>query len=308
MSTDTPATDNPATDNPATGNPYRLAVGYINTPSGKDGVAFAAALAAVTGAAIDLICVLHPVPYDGNPGVGGYMERVENQAAEWLAEGAALIPDGIETRAVVTVNDSFTAGLIEIARQAGAAMIVVGGATDGLIRRHRLGTVSTELLHSSPLPVALAPRGYVERRRVKIDMLTVAVPATDSGSSPLPFSLGLAELASIDIRLLSLVSLDLPFADESSLEARKQQVAVAQKLLEDTRASVDLDIDVEVLVADGDTLDEALDNLPWDDNDIVAVGSGRLGADDRVFLGTTAARILRWTTAPVIVVPRDATP
>ena len=75
-----------------------------------------------------------------------------------------------------------------------------------------------------------------------------------------------------------------------------------------TAYGLDVDLEVDVLVADGDTLDEALANLPWDANDIVAVGSGHLGADNRVFLGTTAARILRWTTAPVIVVPKESTP
>lgn len=185
-------------------------------------------------------------------------------------------------------------------------MIVVGGTGDGIISRHALGTVSTELLHSSPLPVALAPRGYARRSDVVIDMITVAVPVKKSASDPLPFAIRFAEAASIDVRLLSLVSLD-PTVDDTSLAVRKQQVDVARKLLEHTRDQLDVDLEVDVLVADGDTLDEALANLPWDANDIVAVGSGHLGADNRVFLGTTAARILRWTTAPVIVVPKEST-
>lgn len=295
-----------STDDNSAASTNRVAVGYLATQSGDDGVALGAAIATITGAAIDLICVVHPVPYDGQPGIDQYMERLENQAAEWLADGASRIPEGIEVRTVVTVHESFTEGLIEVAEQSGAAMIVVGGTGDGIISRHTLGTVSTELLHSSPLPVALAPRGYARRSDVVIDMITVAVPVKKSASDPLPFAIRFAEAASIDVRLLSLVSLD-PTVDDSSLAVRKQQVDVARKLLEHTRDQLDVDLEVDVLVADGDTLDEALDNLPWDANDIVAVGSGHLGADNRVFLGTTAARILRWTTAPVIVVPKEST-
>ncbi|MGW0454344.1 universal stress protein [Gordonia sputi] len=295
-----------STDDNSAASTNRVAVGYLATQSGDDGVALGAAIATKTGAAIDLICVVHPVPYDGQPGIDQYMERLENQAAEWLADGASRIPEGIEVRTVVTVHESFTEGLIEVAEQSGAAMIVVGGTGDGIISRHTLGTVSTELLHSSPLPVALAPRGYARRSDVVIDMITVAVPVKKSASDPLPFAIRFAEAASIDVRLLSLVSLD-PTVDDSSLAVRKQQVDVARKLLEHTRDQLDVDLEVDVLVADGDTLDEALDNLPWDANDIVAVGSGHLGADNRVFLGTTAARILRWTTAPVIVVPKEST-
>lgn len=288
--------------------PGRLAVGYLATPSGRDGVALAVAIARVTGAAIDLICVVHPVEYDGQPGLREYQERIENQAAQWLADGAAEIPDDIEKRTIVTLDDSFAQGLIDAAQRAGAEMIVVGGTGDGLFRRHSLGTVSTELLHSSPLPVALAPRGYAERPPAQLDSVTVAVSVKPGRSNPLPFALTLATSSGLDVRLLSLVSLNSPFDDESSRDAREQQVTVAQKLLDETRSTVPDDLDVDVLVADGATLDEALDNLPWDDGDIVAVGSGHLGTINRVFLGSTAARILRWTTAPVIVVPRSTDP
>lgn len=310
-STDTPSSPTPENPTPDTATPARssacrgrLVVGYLATPSGNDGVALAAALARKTGASIDLVCVVHPVPYDGSPGLEQYEARLEEQAGRWLAEGATLVPDDIETRAIVTVNESFAAGLIEIAEANGADLIVVGGTGDGLFSRHNLGTVSTELLHSAPLPVALAPRGYATRSEVALDMVTVAVPVRPSASDPLPFAIELAESAHLDLRLVSLVSLDSPFEDDTSRAARAKQVEVARDLLEHTRAAVEADLDIEVLVADGPTLDEALDNLEWDQNDLVAVGSGHLGAANRVFLGSTAARILRWTTAPVIVIPR----
>ncbi|WP_372632486.1 universal stress protein [Gordonia jinghuaiqii] len=286
----------------------RITVGYLATPSGADGVVLAVAIARVTGAAIDLVCVVRPVPYDGQPGLAQYQQRVEARAAEWLTEGAALIPDGFEYRTVVTVNESFAEGLASYAEQTRARMIVVGGTGDGLLRRHTLGTISTELVHSSPLPVALAPRGYADRTHVVLDTVTVAVPVKPGADNPLPFAEAFAERAKLDIRLLSLVSIECPFDDDTTLQARAAQVAIARKLLEDTRAAVNPALDVDVLVADGATLDEALSNLPWDDNDIAAIGSGHLGRPNRVFLGSTAARILRWTTAPVVVVPKNSLP
>lgn len=299
MSTET--TETPATD-PTT---PRLTVGYLATPSGADGVVLAVALARVTGAAIDLVCVVRPVPYDGQPGLAQYQQRIEAQAARWLAEGAALIPEGFPYRTVVAVNDSFTDGLASHAVATESEMIVVGGTGDGLLRRHTLGTISNELVHSSPVPVALAPRGYADRVDAVLDMVTVAVPVKPGTDNPLPFAEKLAERAELDLRLLSLVSLESPFDDDSSRDARTAQITVARELLEKTRAEVNSELDVDVLVADGATLDEALANLPWDANDIVAVGSGHLGSPNRVFLGSTAARILRWTTAPVIVVPKN---
>ena len=63
--------------------------------------------------------------------------------------------------------------------------------------------------------------------------------------------------------------------------------------------------EIESLVADGLTLEAALKKLNWDDTDILVVGSSRFAAPHRIFLGSTAARILAGTDAPVIVVPRD---
>ncbi|MDJ0452741.1 universal stress protein [Gordonia amicalis] len=309
MSTDTPAprpeSETPAEETEPPTTPS-LTVGYLATPSGADGVVLAVALARVTGATIDLVCVVRPVPYDGRPGLAQYQQRIEAQAAEWLREGAALIPAGFPHRTVVTVDDSFAGGLASHAVATQARMIVVGGTGDGLLRRHTLGTVSNELVHSSPVPVALAPRGYADRVDAVLDTVTVAVPVKPGADNPLPFAEKLAERAKLDLRLLSLVSLESPFDDDSSRDARTAQIAVARELLDKTRAEVNAELAVDVLVADGATLDEALANLPWDANDIVAVGSGHLGSSNRVFLGSTASRILRWTTAPVIVVPKNS--
>lgn len=63
--------------------------------------------------------------------------------------------------------------------------------------------------------------------------------------------------------------------------------------------------EIESLVADGLTLESALKKLNWDDTDILVVGSSRFAAPRRIFLGSTAARILAGTDAPVVVVPRD---
>ena len=63
--------------------------------------------------------------------------------------------------------------------------------------------------------------------------------------------------------------------------------------------------EIESLVADGLTLESALKKLNWNDTDVLVVGSSRFAAPRRIFLGSTAARILAGTDAPVVVVPRD---
>jgi nucleotide-binding universal stress UspA family protein len=64
--------------------------------------------------------------------------------------------------------------------------------------------------------------------------------------------------------------------------------------------------EIESLVADGTTLESALKKLNWDDGDVLVVGSSRVAAPKRVFLGSTAAPILAGTDAPVVVIPRES--
>jgi nucleotide-binding universal stress UspA family protein len=63
----------------------------------------------------------------------------------------------------------------------------------------------------------------------------------------------------------------------------------------------------EIVVAQGRTIEEAVDRLDWEDGEILLIGSSRLAQHRATFLGSTANRILRALPVPMIVVPRDYT-
>ena len=77
----------------------------------------------------------------------------------------------------------------------------------------------------------------------------------------------------------------------------EENLAVAARALPDAP-------EIASLVADGTTLESALKKLKWESSDLLVVGSSRFAAPRRVFLGSTAARILAGTDAPVVVIPR----
>jgi nucleotide-binding universal stress UspA family protein len=58
-------------------------------------------------------------------------------------------------------------------------------------------------------------------------------------------------------------------------------------------------------IVDGRTVEEAVSKLEWQDGDLIMVGSSRLSAPKRLFLGSTAAKMLRVLEVPMMVVPRD---
>ena len=58
-------------------------------------------------------------------------------------------------------------------------------------------------------------------------------------------------------------------------------------------------------VAHGRTIEEAIDDLEWDDAEIMIVGSSRLAEKNKLFIGSTANKVLRALPVPMVVVPRD---
>lgn len=283
-----------------------LTVGYLATPTGDDGIALASALAKTFDATVDVVIVVREELPDGHPGRLEYQQMLIRRGEEWVAEAVeALAVDGVSAGSAVIVGESFAQTLVEFAESKASDLIVVGGARDGFFGRHTIGPVTGALLHISPIPVALAPRGYAEDPDDKIEALTAAVPTRPGDDNPLPFTIRLAALAQLRIRMLSLVSAENLAEAGSAREVRALQRAAAEENLAVAARELPDAPDIESLVADGMTLESALKKLKWDDGDLLVVGSSRFAAPKRIFLGSTASRILAGVDVPVIVVPRE---
>ena len=283
-----------------------LTVGYLATPTGDDGVALASALAQTFSATVDVVLVVREEFPDGHPGRAEYQQLLVSKGEEWVAAAvAALAADGVSANSTVLVGESFAESLVSFAEEKSSDLIVVGGARDGFFGGHTIGPVTGALLHSSPIPVALAPRGYAEDPDDSITAITAAVPTKPGDDNPLPFAITLASAAGLAIRMLSLVSAENLAETKTAREVRQLQVSAAEEnLVVAARALPDAP-EIESLVADGTTVESALKKLNWDDGDLLVVGSSRFAAPRRIFLGSTAARILAGVDVPVIVVPKD---
>ncbi|WP_275572172.1 universal stress protein [Mycolicibacterium vanbaalenii] len=282
-----------------------LTVGYLATPTGDDGVALASALARTFDAAVDVVIVVrHELP-DGHPGRAEYQQMLVNLGEQWAARAvAALAADGVAAGSSAIVADSFAHALVEFAEEKSSDLIVVGGARDGFFGRHTIGPVTGALLHSSSIPVALAPRGYAEDPDERFLAVTAAVPSKPGDDNPLPFAIALAGEGGLRMRMLSLVSAENLAEAGSAREVRALQRSAAEENLAVAARALPDAPDIESLVADGMTLESALKKLRWDDGDLLVVGSSRFAAPRRIFLGSTAARILAGVDVPVIVVPK----
>ncbi|AZS43136.1 Universal stress protein [Microbacterium oleivorans] len=287
----------------------RIVVGYTATKSGRDAVAVAAGLAAASGAELDIVLVL---PAEGRsvitPPDASYDRYLLGQAETWLAEAAADVQAGVVHREHARYAESFAEGLVDAADEFGASHLVVGAADGGARGRHRLGSTTSQLLHSSDVPVILVPRGA--RKRVTdagVPRLTVAVGTRAGADVLLDEAAALAAATGASLRLVSLVTVDLPASVDTGV-IRLAGAAHADKVLTDVLAAIPDGVRAEIVTAKGDSIEDAVSNLDWLPGELILVGSSRLAQPRRLFLGSVAAKLLSEIPVPMVVVPRTRTP
>lgn len=282
-----------------------IVVGYTATKAGRDAVAFAARLAAATGAVLDVAIIL-PSPDRSviTPPAAAYDRVLRDQAQRWIAEAIDRIPADVVAHAHVRTGESFAEGLVQLADELDAGYVVVGAADGGSRGRHRLGSTTSELLHSSDVPVVLVPRGARKiAPETGITRVTVAIGTRPGADALIGATAELAQAAGVPVRLLSLLPVDLPpTADTGAI--RTAGSTQADQVLAAARAELPAGLAAEVVVAAGDSIEEAVSYLDWQPGEVVLVGSSRLAQPRRLFLGSTAAKMLHEVTVPMIVVPR----
>lgn len=286
----------------------KLVVGYLATPGGADALALAIRFARTLDAEVE-ICIVLP-PDTRLPGLvpkGGYEDVLADQARGWLDEALAKVPDDVVAHGHLSFDESFTDGLIREALRLEALVIVVGGSGGGLVGSYSLGSVVNELLHSSPLPVAVAPRETRESNVERVREVTCAIGQRKGSDLLLDTAVRASRAAGTPLRLVSLVALDPTFGSLRSDDdaVREHALAHARETLEAAKSELPEGFPVTSTIVNGPTVEAAVNKLEWHDGDVIMVGSSRLSAPRRIFLGSTAAKMLRVLDVPMVVVPRD---
>lgn len=289
----------------------RYVVGYVPNQRGVDAVTLAATLAAARAATLDVVVVL-PVDratLDMYSPDHAYFTQLEKQGREWLDEALSHVPDGVTAAGRLVRSESITEGLIEAATDPAhgpeAGLVVVGATTAGLRGRFSVGSVAGALLHSSPVPVALAPADY--EGHPGITRITCAIGTREGADALLDVAIDSAARRGVPLRLMSLVAV----GDDSQEDGDARTVAAqahAARLAERAGAALPPGVPVEAVVGSGDDLEDCVHALDFAPSEIVLVGSSRLGGPRRLFIGASASKILRALPVPMVVVPREYEP
>lgn len=274
-------------------------VAYEATKRGREAIELGVALARLTDADLH-ICLILPlssaVPAKIPAYTADFETLLENQGLEWLEEAQGFVPADVTATTHLLWAESTSEGLIEAAEEFESDRIVVGAARSGLLGRFAIGSVANALLHASPVPVALAPRGYQAPKNT-ISRITCAIGTRPGWQALLDSMIAISEDLTVDLRFVTLVELDA--AKSQSGSSDEHLLSVLDYFSEHSRA----DGSVTTEVAEGRSIEDAVEELDWLPDEIAFVGSSRLASPSRIFLGTTANRMLRSLPVPLIVVP-----
>lgn len=260
-----------------------------------------------------VVCTVVPPPWP--PGLGKidaeYQSYLDEDAHAALDDARALIPGDISAAYEVVSARSSASGLLEVAEREDAGMLVLGSSTASVFGRVAFGSVADRLLHSSPVPVVLGPRGFRCRSDARLGRLTVAFGGTEDAMDLVVAVAGLAARAGATLRVASFaVRPRTPLtagigsrAEASVLHEWSEEVEEAQQAVLAEVAALPNAPAAEGVIGHGRDWASAIEDVDWAEGDLLAVGSSSVAPAARVFIGSRSSKIVRHAPVPVVVLP-----
>ncbi len=244
-----------------------------------------------------------------------YQEALVAGAESVLAEARALVPGDLTAAFEVRTASSARRGLLEAASEHGAVRLVVGAAGDAAEGVIAVGSVSTGLLQSADVPVAIAPHGFTAGAEDRLERVTAAYSGSETSAELVLGAAAVAADAGADFRVASFATRPqavteaaIGFTVEDDVIDEWAEVirAHTEEILADIAEFSERPRSVDIVVGAGDTWADAISAIGWRSAEVLLVGSSSLGPLARISLGSHAMKIVRHSPVPVVLVPRRA--
>jgi nucleotide-binding universal stress UspA family protein len=286
-------------------DPRPIVVGYDGSPQAHDALALGAALASATGERLVLAGAYGP----GGVARDEELDARRAEVLERLAEAVeSLRSDAslqVEPRAVS--GSSAAAALQELAETEHPRALVLGSCHRGAIGRVVIGGVAERLLHGSPCPVVVAPRGLAERGPVRLGTVCVGFDGRPEAWTALQRGAQIAASVGGRLRVAMVVP---PITGTPTMAVFPPEI-VEERF---KAAEVELDHAVHSVAKRLEPAGRLLNGSPGQQLadeasvavDLMVVGSRGYGPLQRVLLGSVSTSLMHSAPCPVMVVPRTA--
>jgi nucleotide-binding universal stress UspA family protein len=284
-----------------------IVVGIDDSAGAQDALAFATRVAQSTGASLRLVSAF---PYSDVPSRaanGAYREFLRADAQAVLDRVAAGV-EGITTSTEAIADPSAPHALHAVSERDGVSLVVVGSTRRGPAGRVVPGSTGERLLHGSPCPVAVVPRGYAAAG--PIGTVGVGYDGSDESEAALAAAYQVARHFDADLRVIrifdatmvgtpALMTVPGPYGNvHEDYEAQQREG------LDEAVAAMPSDVRVETGFVAGSAGHELA--AQSESVDLMLVGSRGYGPRAAVLLGGVTHTLIRKAACPVVVLPRGS--
>lgn len=237
-----------------------------------------------------------------------YADKLAVDSAAQAKECVTKLDPDLEVTFHKYAHRSAAGGLLKAVEDLKAEALVLGSAADGSLGQVVVGSTADRLLHSSPVPLAISPRGYRGSKSHGLTRITAAYPGTEASEHVVERVAALASRLGVPMRVITFAvrgrTMYPPTAgfdvEDTLLSSWASQARGALAALKSNGV---VGNDVELQVVTGNGWDQALDAADWQDGELLAIGTSPQGAIARVFLGSKGTKIVRHSPVPVLVLP-----
>ncbi|HEY3008836.1 MAG TPA: universal stress protein [Micromonosporaceae bacterium] len=292
-----------------------IVVGFDGSAQGEDALGLALWFTRILDVPL-VVAAVHPSAAAISPArVDAEWVADRHRLAERVLDGArsridALTgpPKRIEYR--IVASSSAAHGLLDLAEELTASLIVVGSGSRATEERLFAGSTAERLLSGSPCPVAVAPSGARNRSSSALTRIGVAYIDVPEATAALEVAARLARRTSAELRLYTVVADEaevLPLligrdAERAFLATAREQYQFA---LDTAIAGLPPGVQATGQILTGDVV-EVLAELDEDHIDVLFCGSRGYGPVRSVLLGGVSSRLVRTARSPLVVVPRGS--
>lgn len=289
-----------------------VVVGYLAGKSCAAPLHLAVGAARTLGTSLTVATIVpkpwtYPSPARVDAEYAAWADQLAADSAREAQRELAAMPHDLAVSFHSHAHRSVSGGLVEVVAELNADVLVLGSA-GGQLGQVTVGSTADRLLHSCPVPLAIAPRGYRGARDGVLTRITCGYPGTPESVQVVRRVAALSERLGVPLRVISFaVRGRTMYPPEVGLHAEDSILAAweaqAHTLLEKLRDDGVVGPEVTLAVVSGNGWDQALDAADWIDGEVLALGTSPRGDVARVFLGSRGAKILRHSPVPVLVLP-----
>ena len=290
-----------------------VVVGYLAGKGGLAALHLGVEAAATLKTSLSVVTVVPkpwttPSPARIDAEYAQYADRLAADSAMQARQCIESLDPGLEVIFHKYAHRSAAGGLLQAVEELAAEVLVLGSAADGKLGQVVIGSTADRLLHSSPVPLAVGPRGYRGSKTHGLTRITCAYPGTPESRHVVERVAALAERLGVPMRVITFaVRGRTMYPPEVGLRAEdsilESWASNAREALATLKSDGLIGDDVNLQVVTGNGWDQALDAAEWHDGELLAIGTSPQGTIARVFIGSKGAKIVRHSPVPVLVLP-----